>query len=364
MNAELSRCIAMIRPPDEAAMAAARERQAQLAKPPGSLGQLEELSVQLAGITGKVCNRIKKKHLLVFAADNGVVQEGVSSAPQSVTRMQTVNLTRAKTGASVLCRYFGCGITVCDVGVNADIDEKRVLNRKIAYGSKNIAREPAMARDQAIRAVMTGFSLARDTDADVLGIGEMGIGNTTTASAVLSVLLGVDVDTVTGRGGGITDAAFQKKKQVIRTAISVNRPDPNDVIDVLAKVGGFDIAAMCGAFLGAAASRRPVVIDGFISAVAALCAWHLCPDARAYFVASHASFEIGYRLAMDAMHLAPMFHLGMRLGEGSGCPLAFQILDAACAVMCDMATFDEAGIDDGYLEPIRSGDSFSVEGTV
>ena len=359
---ELKAYLDSIQPLDEAAMAKARERQAQLAKPPGSLGRLEDLSVQLAGITGKVHNKIEKKHLLVFAADNGVVAEGVSSAPQSVTLMQTINLTRAKTGASTLCKHFGCGITVCDVGVNADIKEPKVLNRKIAYGTQNIVKGPAMSREQAMQAIMTGIELAQSTDADVIGIGEMGIGNTTTSSAVLSVLLEEPVDAVTGRGGGITDASFLKKKQVIKDAIAINSPDKNDVINVLAKIGGFDIAAMCGAFLGCAATRRPVVIDGFISAVAALCAYKLCPNSVQYFVPSHASYEIGYKLAMDAMHLQPLFLLGMRLGEGSGCPLAFEILDAACAIINNMATFDQAGIDDGYLDEIREGDKFTVEG--
>ena len=357
---ELKAYLDSIQPLDEAAMAKARERQAQLAKPPGSLGRLEDLSVQLAGITGKVHIKIEKKHLLVFAADNGVVAEGVSSAPQSVTLMQTINLTRAKTGASTLCKHFGCGITVCDVGVNPDIKDPNVLNRKIAYGTQNIVHGPAMSREQAMQAIMTGIELARNTDADVIGIGEMGIGNTTTSSAVLSVLLEEPVDAVTGRGGGITDASYLKKKQVIKDAIAINRPDKNDVIAVLAKVGGFDIAAMCGAFLGCAATRRPVVIDGFISAVAALCAYKLCPNSVQYFVPSHASYEIGYKLAMDAMNLQPLFLLGMRLGEGSGWPLAFEILDAACAIINDMATFDQAGIDDGYLDEIREGDKFTV----
>ena len=211
---DLNTYILTVKPLDESAMAAARERQAQLAKPPGSLGRLEDLSIQLAGITGKVRNKIEKKHLLVFAADNGVVAEGVSSAPQSVTLMQTINLTRHKTGASTLCRHFGCDITVCDVGVNADIREPKVLNKKIAYGTRNIVKGPAMTREQAIRAIQTGMELAKSTNADVIGIGEMGIGNTTTSSAVLSVLLEADVEAVTGRGGGITDASFLKKKKI------------------------------------------------------------------------------------------------------------------------------------------------------
>ena len=359
---DLNDFLLAVKPLDEAAMVKARERQAQLAKPPGSLGRLEDLSIQLAGIAGKVHNKIEKKHLLVFAADNGVVAEGVSSAPQSVTRMQTINLTRHKTGASTLCKHFGCQITVCDVGVNADIKEPMVLNRKIAYGTGNIVYGPAMKKDQAIQAIMTGIELAQNTDADVIGIGEMGIGNTTTSSAVLSVLLDADVEAVTGRGGGITDESFRKKKEVIKIAIERNQPDKNDVIDVLAKVGGFDIAAMCGAFIGAAANSLPVVIDGFISAVAALCAVRMCPKVKGYLVPSHASYEIGYKLAMDAMELQPLFLLGMRLGEGSGCALAFEILDAACAIINDMATFDQAGIDDGYLDEIREGDKFSVEG--
>ena len=272
---------------------------------------------------------------------------------------QTINLTRGKTGAAVLAKRFDCGLTVCDVGVNADICESAVLNRKIAYGTQNICAGPAMTREQALQAILTGAAVAEDVDADAVGIGEMGIGNTTTSSAVLAVLLGADVDKVTGRGGGITEESFRKKKAVIRTAIAVNRPNRDDVIDVLAKVGGFDLAAMCGAFLGAAASRRAAVIDGFISAVAALCAVRLCPLVRGYLIPSHASFEIGYRLAMEEMTLRPLFDLGMRLGEGSGCPLAFQMLDAACAVMNNMASFDEAGINDDYLDEIRQGDQFT-----
>ena len=359
MQKELDALVREVLPLDRSAMTAAEEYQARLAKPPGSLGRLEELSIQLAGITGRVHNALNKKQLLVFAADNGVVDEGVSSAPQSVTKQQTINLMRGKTGAAVLAKHFGCGLTVCDVGVNADIYESAVLNRKIAYGTQNICTGPAMTREQTLQAILTGAEIARTVDADVIGVGEMGIGNTTTSSAVLAVLLGADVEAVTGRGGGITEETFRKKKAVIRTAIEVNRPDRDNVVGVLSKVGGFDLAAMCGAFLGAAAARRPAVIDGLISAAAALCAVRLCPNVRGYLVPSHASFEIGYRLAMEAMDLRPLFDLGMRLGEGSGCPLAFQVLDAACAVINDMATFDEAGINDDYLDEIRRGDQFT-----
>lgn len=359
MQKELDALVREVLPLDRSAMTAAETYQARLAKPPGSLGRLEEISIQLAGITGRVHNALNKKQLLVFAADNGVVAEGVSSAPQSVTKQQTINLMRGKTGAAVLAKHFGCGLTVCDVGVNADIYESTVLNRKIAYGTQNICTGPAMTREQTLQAILTGAEIARTVDADVIGAGEMGIGNTTTSSAVLAVLLGADVEAVTGRGGGITEESFRKKKAVIRTAIEVNRPDRDDVVGVLSKVGGFDLAAMCGAFLGAAAARRPAVIDGLISAAAALCAVRLCPNVRGYLVPSHASFEIGYRLAMEAMDLRPLFDLGMRLGEGSGCPLAFQVLDAACAVINDMATFDEAGINDDYLDEIRRGDQFT-----
>ena len=362
----LKRLIGEIAGPDAAVMEAARKRQAQLAKPPGSLGRLEDLSVQLAGITGKVCSELGSKALLVFSADNGVVEEGVSSAPQSVTAVQTVQLTRGKTGASSIAAKLGCRVIVCDVGVGADLDAyPAVMDRKIAFGTNNIRKGPAMSRENAVRAILTGAELALDTvkqGADVLGVGEMGIGNTTTSAAVLSVLTGTPVSGVTGRGGGITDAAYQKKLTVIEEAIERNRPDPSDPVDVLAKVGGFDLAAMTGAFLGAAKARVPAVTDGFISVVAALCAVRLCPETAAFLIPSHASTEIGYSVAMRALGQKPLFELGMRLGEGSGCPIAMTILDAACAAMNDMATFSEAQIDDGYLDPIRAGDSFTVKG--
>ena len=343
-------------PLDKAAMSAARRRQGELAKPPGSLGRLEDLSVQLAGITGKVVNDPAKKALLVFCADNGVVEEGVSVAPRSVTAAQTLNLVRHRTGASVLARRFGVELTVCDVGVNARLQDSRVVSRKIAYGTKDIARGPAMERADALRAILTGADTAAEAienGAGVVGIGEMGIGNTTTSSAVLAALTGKSVHAVSGRGGGLTDEGYARKLAVIEKALALNRPDPADPVGVLSKVGGFDLCAMTGAFLMAASRRVPAVIDGLISAVAALCAVRLCPEAAGYLIPSHASTEPGYRAAMDELGLEPLFDLHMRLGEGSGCPIAMMILDAASAVMGDMATFQEAGIDDKYLAPVR-----------
>lgn len=361
----LNRLIAAITGPDAAAMTAAEQRQAHLAKPPGSLGRLEALSVQLAGITGRVKNQTANKALLVFCADNGVVCEGVAGTPQSVTLAQTINLACGKTGAAVLAKRFGCTVRVCDVGVNAEITESAVIPRKIAFGTQNIAAGPAMTKAQALQAILTGTELAIETaqaGADVIGVGEMGIGNTTTAAAVLAVLTGSAVKDVTGRGAGLTDAAFEKKIAVVEQAIRVNCPDSADIIDVLAKVGGFDLAAMCGAFLGAAKLRVPAVIDGFISAVAALCAVRLCEIVRAFLIPAHASFEQGSRVVLQALRMQPLLDLGMRLGEGSGCPLAMLLLDAACAVMNGMATFEEAAIDDSYLEPLRRIDAFTVKG--
>ena len=361
MEEKLNKLLSAVSPLDDAAMEKARERQAQLAKPPGSLGRLEDLSVQLAGITGRVHNKMGRTHLLVFAADNGVVAEGVSSAPQSVTLMQTVNLTRGKTGASVLAKHFGSGITVCDVGVNADIKEKAVLNRKIAYGTQNIASGPAMTREQAVTAILTGAKLAAETDADALGVGEMGIGNTTTSAAVLAALTGASVEEVTGRGGGLTDRGFETKKRVLRQALALHHPDPGNPVAVLAAVGGLDIAAMTGLFLGCAHEGLAAAVDGYISIVAALCAVRLCPRVRDVLFLSHASYEIGYRLAARELGLEPCLLLGMRLGEGSGCPLLFRVMQGACAVLNHMATFPEAAIEDGYLAPIRQGDAFTVD---
>lgn len=361
----LKSIIDAVMPLDAGAEAAAREYQAALAKPPGSLGRLEELSVRLAGITGKLHSSLDKKRILVFCADNGVVEEGVAGAPKYVTLAQTLNMAHGRSGAAVLAERFGCEMLVCDVGVDADISDMAVLGRKIAYGTGNIAKGPAMTREQAVRAILCGADLAiasADSGVKVLGAGEMGIGNTTTSSAVLTALTGRRPEEVTGRGAGLTDEAYEKKLGVIKKAVSLNRPDSRDVIDILSKLGGFDIAAMAGAYIGAAYMRVPIVIDGFISAVAALCAFRLCPLSREYMITSHRSFEIGYTAAVGELGIEPLFDLGMRLGEGSGCPIAMMMLDAACAVMNDMSTFEQAGIDDSYLEPIRNTDAYSVKG--
>lgn len=359
----LDNVISSVLPLDCDAMDECRKRQAQLAKPPGSLGKLEDISIQLAGITGHVKNTIEKRRIIVMCADNGVIEEGVSSSPQSVTLAQTINLTRGVTGCSCLAKHFGDEVVVCDVGVNAVINCPDVIDRKIAMGTENIAKKPAMTKEQAIKAILVGVEMADIAKAEsvkIVGVGEMGICNTTTSSAVLAALTDSSVEDVTGRGGGVTDAAFAKKKQVIEKALEMHRPDKSNVIDVLSKVGGFDIAAMCGVFLGCAKNRLPVVVDGFISIVAALCAVRLCENVRGYLVPSHHSFEVGYRIAASELDFDAYLMLGMRLGEGSGCPIAFEIVDAACAVINTMATFEEAEINDDYLTDIRKEDSFTV----
>ena len=352
-----------IAPADNAAMEKARQRQAELAKPPGSLGKLEDYSIRLAGITGKVKNEIEKCRVIVLAADNGVTAEGVSSAPTSVTLSQVINMTRHITGMSSLAYYFGNEVVVADLGIDTDRKIPGVLDRKIRRSTGNIAKERAMTRQQVLDAIAVGLDLAADAAKDgvnAVGVGEMGIGNTTTSSAVLSALTGATPESVTGRGGGLTDRAFAVKKQVITQTLALHHPDREDVVDVLSAVGGLDLAAMTGVFLGCALQHIPAVVDGFISIVAALCACRLNPNVKDYLFLSHASYEIGYRLAAEELGLEPCLLLDMRLGEGSGCPIAFQILKAACAVMNGMRTFAEAAIQDDYLDPIRAQDSFTV----
>lgn len=382
MNDALRKLCEDIIPAGREAMEQARERQEKLAKPPGSLGKLEEISIRLAGITGKVISVPKKPAVLIMAADNGVAAQGVSSAPQSVTMSQTINFTRRLTGAGALSKSFGTDLLVVDAGINGNVPEElltcdpfemaegKILNRKTAYGTKDLSREDAMTREQAIEALMAGAEAAGaavNMGYDILGIGEMGIGNTTTGTAVLSALTGADPEVLTGRGGGITDPAFRKKKDIISRAAEscaiFRRGGTTDVIGILSRCGGFDICAMTGAYLQAARQRIPVVIDGFISSAAALCAAYLAPNCCEYMFASHVSEEPGYLAAARELQkidpgISPMLDISMRLGEGSGCILAFQIIKGACAVMKDMATFEEAGINDDYLSEIRKGGCF------
>ena len=363
MSLTLEEVLADIRPLDAEAMEAARRWQDRLAVPPGSLGKLQDAAVRLAGITGKLKNDITRSRIIVLAADNGIYEEGIGSAPRTVTAAQAANMTRYLTGMSSMAHYFGDQIRVVDVGIADPYDAPMIIDRKIAPGTKNFVHEPAMTREQAIDAILAGEEMAKkayEEGVTTIGVGEMGIGNTTTSSAVLCALTGLSVEQVTGRGGGINDAAFAHKKEVIRIGLEKHKPDPKDPVDVLSKVGGFDLAAMCGVFLGAARYRIPVVIDGFISIVAALCAARICPTAKEYMFPSHASFEIGYAKAAEELGLEPWLLLNMRLGEGSGCPLAFRVLEAACAFTNNMATFDQASIDDGYLEEIREKDCYTV----
>ena len=361
---ELTAYMESILPADREAMDAARRRQAELAKPPGSLGALEDLSIRLAGVLRTARPEVRRCRVTVLAADNGVVAEGVSCAPQSVTVQQAVNMTRHKTGMSALAAYFGDDVQVVDVGIRTPVPCPQVLDRKIRFSTGDIAVEPAMTEQQALDALAVGLDLARQAKAegiDAVGVGEMGIGNTTTSAAVLAALTGASVEEVTGRGGGLTDRGFATKKHVLRQALALHRPDAGDPIGVLAAVGGLDIAAMTGLFLGCAHEGLATAVDGYISIVAALCAVRLCPRVRDVLFLSHASYEIGYRLAARELGLEPCLLLGMRLGEGSGCPLLFRVMQGACAVLNHMATFPEAAIEDGYLAPIREGDAFTVD---
>lgn len=363
-NPELKAMLDAISPADETAHAAAVARLDALAKPPGSLGALEDIAARVAAVTGCLQPRLAKGCVLVFAADNGVVAEGVASGPQSLTALQSVNMLRGLTGVAVLARRAGADVWVTDVGVNAELAHPALRHAKIRFGTHNIAAGPAMTRAEAVQAAATGYRTACEAAAagyQVLGVGEMGIGNTTTSSAVLCGLMGLrggDVAQTVGRGAGLVDDAFRKKVQVVERALAVNDPCAADVLDVLAKVGGFDLAAMTGAFLGAAARCVPVVIDGFISVVAALCAARLCPAAKDAFFASHLSHERGYALALNALGLPAHLQLDMRLGEGSGCPLMFTVMDSACAVLCEMATFEQAQINTDYLKDISKETSF------
>jgi len=341
----------------------ADERMTSLAKPLKSLGKLEEIAIKLSGITGKIKNNITKKMIIIMCSDNGVVEEGIASAPQSVTLAQTINFTKGLTGVAVLAKANNAELMVIDVGINCDFKHPNVINKKIRKSTYNMAKESAMSYEEATKAILIGIEAvknAKDLGYEILGVGEMGIGNTSTSSAVLATLTGIDAEEVVGRGGGITDEAFERKKKIIKKAIEINSPIKDDPIDVVSKIGGFDIAAMAGVFLGAAYYKVPVVIDGFISVVAALIAFRLNSKTRDYMFTSHDSKELGFKVAMKELNLSPILNLDMGLGEGSGCPLAFAIIDSACAVMNNMATFEEAEINDDYLDELKLMDCKGV----
>ena len=337
-----------ITPLNEAAMAAARARQDTLTKPPGSLGRLEDLSVMLAGMFGDPVPRIRRKSVILAAADHGVVAEGVSAYPQEVTPQMVYNFLRGGAGINVLARHAGADIVILDAGVAADLEPNPLLRSvKVAYGTANMAVGPAMTREQAIRCLEIGIDAAREQigeGADLIACGDMGIGNTTASSAITSVVTGADPAITTGRGTGLDDPGLAHKVDVIRRAIEVNQPNRADGLDVLTKVGGLEIGVLAGAMLGTAASNRPVVVDGFISGAAALIAWLISPSARDYFIAAHQSVEPGHRVGLDAMGLTPLLDMGMRLGEGTGAALAMHLIEAASLCLAEMATFAEAGV--------------------
>ena len=344
----LANTVEMIKPLDEGAMAEARARQDMLTKPPGSLGRLEELSIQLAGIQGKPVPQIKHKAIITMAGDHGVVAEGVGNWPQEVTAQMVHNFLRGGAGINVIARHVGARIVVVDMGVAGELEpDPQLLSRKVAAGTRNMSLGPAMTGAEAIKAVETGIEIVAAEVAkglDIVGTGDMGIGNTTASSAICAAITGRPVAEVTGRGTGITDELLRYKVEVISRALAVNRPDPQQPLDVLAKVGGFEIGGLVGVMLAAAAHRIPVVIDGFISGAAALIAAALSPRLRHFLIAAHLSAEAGHRLLLRYLGLEPLLDLGMRLGEGTGAALGIFLSETAARVLAEMSTFSEAGV--------------------
>ena len=342
-----------ITPPDEVARAEARRRWNDCAKPLGSLGLLETALEDIAALTGSADIRLDRRAVLVLCADNGVVAQGVTQSPSSVTGLVAKQLAARRTSVCRMAQAARCQVVPVDVGILDFQEMPGVLSRRIGNGTGDISQGPAMTRRQAEQALHTGMELVREQQAlgvDLLATGEMGIGNTTTSSAVACVLLGRPAEEMTGRGAGLSDQGLQKKTAAIRRALEVNRPDPSDPLDILQKVGGFDIAAMCGVFLGGALYRVPVLIDGLISAVAALCALRLCPAAGKAMLASHVSAEPAGGLVLEALGKQPLITAGMRLGEGTGAVAAMPLLDLALAVYRERYTFEEGGIE-AYQPP-------------
>src|SRR5574337_47700 len=342
----LTECIGSVRPLDEDAMREARRRQERLTKPPGSLGRLEELAIRLAGMTGRVRHpRMQQKVVILMAADHGITAEGVSAYPAEVTAQMMSSFARGTAAINVLARTMGARVVAVDIGVKGSLEGCEV--RKVGPGTRNFLIEPAMSRAEAIRAVETGISIVGEEFArglDLLATGDMGIGNTTASSAITAVLCGRPPAEVTGSGTGLSREQVMRKIEVVERAIQVHRPDPSDPLDVLAKVGGFEIGGIAGLIMGAAASRVPVLIDGFISGAAALIAARLAPVVRGYLIAAHRSAEPGHRIFLDHLKLDPLLDLGLRLGEGTGAVLAMPLVEAAARLLDEMATFEEAGV--------------------
>lgn len=344
----LSNTIEMIRPLDEKAMAVAKSRQDMLTKPQGSLGRLEKLSIQLAGIQGKPIPQIRYKAIITMAGDHGVVAEKIGNWPQEVTAQMVYNFLRGGAGINVIARQVGARIIVVDMGVATELKSNpQLLSRKIAFGTQNIALGSAMTMEEAGRAVETGIEIVATEVAkglDIIGTGDMGIGNTSASSAICAIMTGEPVAKVTGRGTGITDEQLTHKIEVIKRALAVNHPDPKQPLDVLAKVGGFEIGGLVGVMLGAAAHRIPVVIDGFISGAAALIATALSPRLKDFLIAAHLSAEAGHQLLLKRLGLKPLLDLDMRLGEGTGAALGIFLAGVAASVLAEMSTFAEAGV--------------------
>ncbi|WP_322488974.1 nicotinate-nucleotide--dimethylbenzimidazole phosphoribosyltransferase [Chloroflexus sp.] len=344
----LTQTINHIGPLDDQAATAARRRQDMLTKPAGSLGRLEELSIRIAGITGRERPRLTKPAVIVMAADHGVARQGVSAFPAEVTPQMVLNFLRGGAAINVLARYVGAQVIVVDIGVAADLpSHPELVSRKLAYGTADFSHEPAMSLELAQQAIAVGITCANeaiDRGVDLLATGEMGIANTTAASAIVAAITGRPAAEVTGRGTGIDDASLARKIAVIERALALHQPNPRDGLDVLAKVGGLEIGGLAGVILGAAARRVPVVIDGFISGAAALIAATLAPAAVNYMIAGHRSVERGHVAVYSQLDLQPLLDLNMRLGEGTGAVLAMSICQAACKVLDEMATFAEAGV--------------------
>jgi len=347
----LSEILERVGPADAKAKRAAEARQMNLTKPPGSLGRLEEVSVQLAGIFGVERPAIRGKAVIVAAGDHGVVAQGVTGYPQAVTVQMVRNFLAGGAAISVMARLGGVRQIVVDAGIAAARlpDQPGLRNLRIGRGTADMSRGPAMSREQAVRCLEAGAALAREvalSGADLIATGDMGIGNTTSSSAIAATMTGEPPTETTGEGTGRSPEELRHKTAVVERALDVNAPDSNDPVDVLAKVGGFEIGVLAGVVLGAASERRAVVLDGFISGTAALIAYGLSPEVRDYLIASHRSAEKGHRAVLAHMRLDPLLDLGMRLGEGTGAVLAMGIIEAAAACLAGMATFGEAGVSD------------------